>query len=154
MEHGKSTARKYWTHGDDTYDTILASRERNAEIRQNTQSLEINAYQNLIEQIRQVGTLAAEVPEQFGNSYRLLDSTPEELSEDEQLRAAAFAMNFVRHGDLAYKRLSDIDSVTLRPKMSYIQRSVFESPGLTIRGGLVSNRLATFRRRVSSSDSS
>jgi len=72
------------------------------EIRQNTRSLEINAYQNLIEQIAWTGTLNVEQPEEMAELSGLLQVSRDELSEEEMGRASSFVMTRLRHGDLAY----------------------------------------------------
>ncbi len=70
------------------------------EIRQNTQSLEVNAYQSLVSQVNSFATLVIEKPEleMLARSNASLD----ELSDKQRLEVVGYFYFIARHGDLAF----------------------------------------------------
>jgi hypothetical protein len=77
------------------------------EVRQNTRSLEVNAYQALMAEIGDLGTIAIENPQFNARMEELLRLSSEELRDAEISSAdrdavSNFFFMLLRHGDLAY----------------------------------------------------
>jgi hypothetical protein len=72
------------------------------EINQNTRSQELTAYQEIVTQIADIGSLWITEPENIEEIYRLLNADEGDLSVFESRRVAAYAMLLLRYGDLVY----------------------------------------------------
>ena len=72
------------------------------EIRQNTQSLQVNAYQQLISQIDSMARLRLQDPDLGMNLHASIEAYPENLSNEEAYRMFGLFFIITRSADLAY----------------------------------------------------
>ena len=72
------------------------------EIRQNTQSLQVNAYQQLISQIDSMARLRLQDPDLGMNLHASIQAYPAELSDEESYRMYGLFFIITRSADLAY----------------------------------------------------
>lgn len=99
------------------------------EIRQNTRSMEIDAYQDVVAQIIEVGDIYVLEPERMEEIWHLLRTPRAELSQFESTRATAYVMNLLRHGSLVHLQYQRgvISEETMRSGMTIIS-TVFCTP--------------------------
>ena len=87
-----------------------------------TQTLEISAYQELMDNISELNTLAVQDPEVAAFLYKAYETTLE-LSDIEQFRLDRNLFDRFRHGDMAYFQFERgvIDEVRLRSALGVLR---------------------------------
>ena len=99
------------------------------EVRQNTRSMEVDAYEDVVAQIIDASNIYVLEPERMEEIWLNLRTPRDELSQFEATRTTAYVMNLLRHGSLVYLQYQRgvIREETMRSGLTIIS-TVFCTP--------------------------